>query len=197
MDQKPPIIDAKFDEKSKTGLRMKYEAEVGAIINRIGDLETVRLNLGLSRRKICQLLMVDPSAWTRWSKPLNQAPPHVYRALEWYLALNEKYPQMGNAFWLSFANSSSHFNGVNTSRMEEELKIEIKEAVSRELFSAKNELQKDVSDRIDRNFYWLKTEFSKQDKKAKKRKHPLPGVLILVLGVSLGLFMGLIFSKLT
>ena len=46
--------------------RMKYEAQVQVIRSRIGGLEVVRARLGLSQRKICQLLMVDPSAWNRW-----------------------------------------------------------------------------------------------------------------------------------
>lgn len=78
--------------RSKTALRMKYEAESEVIRQRIGDLNEVRQRLGLSQRKICQLLLVDPSAWTRWTSQGAQAPPHIYRALEWYLNLQEKHP---------------------------------------------------------------------------------------------------------
>jgi len=48
--------------------------------------------------------MVDPSAWTRWTKKYQDAPPHIYRALEWYLLLSEKHPSLGHPFWLSVVN---------------------------------------------------------------------------------------------
>jgi hypothetical protein len=72
---------------------MAYEAEVSFLRNQNGDLETIRERLGLSRRKIAQLLLVDPSAWTRWTGPEGDAPPLVYRALDWYLAGMEKDPE--------------------------------------------------------------------------------------------------------
>jgi hypothetical protein len=56
--------------------------------------------LGLSQRKMAQLLLVDPSAWTRWTQLDQGAPPHVWRALAWYLALQDKYPALDAAFWL-------------------------------------------------------------------------------------------------
>ncbi|MGE3975229.1 MAG: hypothetical protein AB7F59_11955 [Bdellovibrionales bacterium] len=87
--------------RTKSSERFIFEAEGQVSKSRIGTLEEVRFQLGLSRRKMCQLLLVDPSAWTRWNKPGANAPPHIYRALEWYLLLTEKYPGMGNGFWLS------------------------------------------------------------------------------------------------
>lgn len=39
---------------------------------------------------MCQLLLVDPSAWTRWHSAGGSPPPHVYRALEWFLVLEGK-----------------------------------------------------------------------------------------------------------
>ncbi len=77
--------------KSKSSLRMHYEAQAQVIQNQIGDLETVRARLGLSARKMCQLLLVDPSAWTRWKKGENP-PPHVWRALQWFMTIQEKIP---------------------------------------------------------------------------------------------------------
>ena len=76
--------------KAKTSLRMTYEAQGQVIRKQIGELEEVREKLGLSARKISQLLLVDPSAWTRWTKTRdekNQAPPHIWRALQWYMML--------------------------------------------------------------------------------------------------------------
>ena len=90
----------------KSSTRMRYEAEVGFLKKQNGDLEEIRARLGLSRRKICQLLMVDPSAWTRWTSHPREAPPHIYRALDWYLAIMEKDPEyrrLANRFaqWLN------------------------------------------------------------------------------------------------
>lgn len=87
-------------ERSKTPLRMRYTAEVSVIKRQIGDLDEIRLKLGLSRRKICQLLMVDPSAWTRWIKD-DSAPPHIYRALEWYVLLTKEAPAQAHSYWIS------------------------------------------------------------------------------------------------
>lgn len=83
-------------ERIPSSLRMKYSAEVQLIINKWGDLEQMRKTLELSQRKICQLLLVDPSAWTRWTRnpESNEAPPHIYRALSWYLLLLDKSPEL-------------------------------------------------------------------------------------------------------
>src|ERR1700722_3932517 len=77
----------------KSAVRMRYEAEVQFLKQQNGDLEQIREKLGLSRRKICQLLLVDPSAWTRWTSVDGEAPPHIYRALDWYLSILEKDPE--------------------------------------------------------------------------------------------------------
>jgi hypothetical protein len=68
--------------RSRSSLKMRYEAEVEILKRQIGDLEAVRNRLGLSRRKLCQLLMVDPSAWTRWTKDESKVPPHVWKTLQ-------------------------------------------------------------------------------------------------------------------
>lgn len=108
----PPLVEsvnsntnkAPAGLRSKSSLRIRYEAEITVLKRKIGDLEQIRQQLGLSQRKICQLLMVDPSAWSRWTREGGQeAPPHIYRALQWYLALQEKYPALDVSFWLSTA----------------------------------------------------------------------------------------------
>lgn len=76
----------------KTTLRHDYLLEREKIKSEIGDLERIRLNLGLSQRRICMLLLVDPSAWTRWIK--TEAPPHVYQALRWLLELRKVNPEI-------------------------------------------------------------------------------------------------------
>lgn len=94
---------AEAEEKPKSALRMIYAAEIKVFKAQHGGLEEIRQKLGFSRRKMCQLLMVDPSAWTRWCKDESKVPPHVYRSLEWFLALHQKAltsPDLG-AFFLS------------------------------------------------------------------------------------------------
>ncbi len=78
--------------KSKTSLRLRYESEARVILRQIGGLEGVRKCLGLSQRKMAQLLLVDPSAWSRWVRDESKTPPHVIRALQWYLQLEQKDP---------------------------------------------------------------------------------------------------------
>jgi transcriptional regulator with XRE-family HTH domain len=85
-------LEADLGPRSKTSLRINYEAQVAVIRRQTGSLESVRVELGLSQRKMAQLLMVDPSSWTRWTKQGDVAPPHIWRALQWYLALREKIP---------------------------------------------------------------------------------------------------------
>lgn len=80
--------------RQKTPLRMKYEAEVRVFHQRYGGLENIRKNLGFSQRKMSQLLMVDPSAWSRWIKEEAKIPPHVCRSLEWLLQLEGKNPEL-------------------------------------------------------------------------------------------------------
>jgi hypothetical protein len=85
--------DSTTENRIKSSSRLAYEAEVLFLKKQNGELEVIRERLGLSRRKICQLLLVDPSAWTRWTQPGGEAPPHIYRALDWYLAGMEKDPE--------------------------------------------------------------------------------------------------------
>jgi len=102
----PPSPEADLEirgsfERSKSSNRMLYEAQVQAIQQQIGGLEEVRQKLGLSQRKICQLLMVDPSAWNRWTATTeNSAPPHVWRSLQWYFALKKEIPGLSENYFL-------------------------------------------------------------------------------------------------
>lgn len=63
------------------------------IRSQIGDIEEIRNSLGLSRRKMCQLLLIDPSTWTRWTTGKTTPPPYIYRMLQWGLAIMDKYPE--------------------------------------------------------------------------------------------------------
>ncbi len=94
-------VGAVDSPRSKTSLRMHYEAQVSVLRRQMGDLESIRLGLGLSQRKMSQLLMVDPSSWTRWTKQGDEAPPHVWRALQWYSILNEKIPGLTPQYFMN------------------------------------------------------------------------------------------------
>ena len=134
--------------RAKSSLRLKYEAETEVIKRKLGDLEDIRSQLGLSQRKMAQLLLVDPSAWTRWTKGGETAPPHVYRMLQWYLAIEEKYPVLDVNFLLNtvaqipdqslrpqmeskFQENESRMNEV-TARLET-LQVDFMNAVRREM----------------------------------------------------------------
>ncbi len=95
------FVDSEGRLKSKTADRLHYEAQVQVIRKQLGSLEEVRGKLGLSQRKICQLLLVDPSAWSRWTKnSVESAPPHIFRALQWYMTLQEKIPGLTPQYFL-------------------------------------------------------------------------------------------------
>lgn len=76
-------------ERSQSSHRMRYEAEVAVLRKNHGDLEQIRKKMGLSRRKMCQFLLVDPSAWTRWTKDSARVPPHIYKTLGLALQMQE------------------------------------------------------------------------------------------------------------
>lgn len=89
------------NQKAKTSLRMTYEAQTEVIKRQLGDLEQIREKLGLSQRKMAQLLLVDPSSWSRWTKKGDEAPPQVWRALQWYMALQGKIPGLQPQYFFS------------------------------------------------------------------------------------------------
>lgn len=85
-------MEAPQASKVRTGLSMKYEAQVSVIRGQIGEISEIKQKLDINSRGLAQLLLVDPSAVTRWTRDGASAPPMVYRALQWYLALQEKVP---------------------------------------------------------------------------------------------------------
>ena len=115
--------DTEFSSaKAKSSQRLRYEAEVEIIKRKLGSLDDIRNQLGLPQRKIAQLLLVDPSAWTRWTKSGEDAPPHIYRMLQWYLALQDKYPALDVGFWLqSVARTAEPEQIARTERRLQEL----------------------------------------------------------------------------
>ncbi len=57
-------------------------AELADLRRRYGSLESIREELGLSRRQICERLFVDPSAWSRWTAGgQDRAPLRSYKSL--------------------------------------------------------------------------------------------------------------------
>ncbi len=98
----PPTPDS---DRPKSAQRLRYEAEISLFKRRFGNLEETRKKLALSRRRMCQLLLVDPSAWTRWTRDEAKVPPHIYRALEWYLLLEERYPEVARLMAYQAARS--------------------------------------------------------------------------------------------
>lgn len=89
--ERTPLEPLTHRPRVKSPQRLKYDAEIQLFRSRFGGLEEVRKKLGFSRRKMCQILLVDPSAWTRWTRDEERVPPHIYRALEWYLALEGRH----------------------------------------------------------------------------------------------------------
>lgn len=89
-NQKNPDIEVNSRGLSSRDFNMKTAA---LIKSQIGDIEEVRKSLGLSQRKMCQLLLIDPSTWSRWVTGKTEPPPYVYRMLQWGLAVMERYPE--------------------------------------------------------------------------------------------------------
>jgi transcriptional regulator with XRE-family HTH domain len=138
--------------RSKSPHKILYAAEIKIFRAQHGGLEDIRQKLGYSRRKMCRLLMVDPSAWTRWTKDEDRVPPHVYRALEWFLALNERIytqPELGEMFMQRYrvqpkvqenVHSSSSVVPISTRTVP--LQSESETARTRELEEQMIDLQK-------------------------------------------------------
>lgn len=110
--------------QARTSLRIAYESEARVIRERIGSLTDIQNRLELPARKICQLLMVDPSAWNRWTRGKTPVPPHIYRSLEWYLLLKEKHPGLSVQQFLPL-NSRFNFQSKALPKFEEDFSAEI------------------------------------------------------------------------
>lgn len=94
----PPADEKSFTTREfespdqKLNLREQYELERDRLVHEFGGLEDMRMTIGLNRRRLCRLLLVDPSAWTRWCR--DGAPPHIYRALAWLIELRNLRPSV-------------------------------------------------------------------------------------------------------
>jgi transcriptional regulator with XRE-family HTH domain len=151
VDLQTPNADSHSEpHRVSSSQRMKYEAEVNVIQNRFGNLEEMRRKLGLSQRKMAQLLMVDPSAWTRWTRDDGQAPPHIYRSLSWFLLLQEKNPETNPYQWLT---------SVSRPALPEKELSALKDRLSMELrVSLETQLRGKFTQRLEssaRHWKWL------------------------------------------
>lgn len=125
--------------RSKTSMRMHYEAQVSVIQKQVGNLEEIRENLGLSQRKMAQLLLVDPSSWTRWTKQGDQAPPHIWRALQWYLALREKIPGLTPQYFISSHPQVMHEKALKELDIERQERKDNMEELARQMAALSHE----------------------------------------------------------
>lgn len=114
-------LDKALGIRAKTSLRLKYEAESQVLLKKFGGLSGIQTKLNLSQRKICQLLMVDPSSWSRWMLDEAKTPPHILRALEWYLVTQDKYPGFDVHFWLHSNGKTSGATLERTQLLHEDL----------------------------------------------------------------------------
>ncbi len=128
-------------------LKLQYDAEVTIIKSKLGDIENIRNDLGLSQRKISQLLMVDPSAWTRWTKQITPVPAHIYRSLQWYMALIEKSPEWHpqNSFMRSFQPSNHKAVKIELEEHKKELEkklisMQYEQLINSKLDKTKNKI---------------------------------------------------------
>jgi transcriptional regulator with XRE-family HTH domain len=183
--QAPPRVGTPT-HRAKSSLRLKYEAEAQVLRARLGDLESIREKLGLSQRKICQLLLVDPSAWTRWTRSGEVAPPHVYRMLQWYLALNDKYPALDAAFWLSTVSRDTlTTDRERANQLDNALNGEIQN-LSSNLHSAKLELIAKFDSRFEaagRDIFELQEKI-RQFRRIQRFAVLLAVILLLALGAA-------------
>ncbi|UOF01988.1 hypothetical protein [Bdellovibrio reynosensis] len=146
-----------LNPRSKTSLRMHYEAQVSVIQKQLGNLDEIRGNLGLSQRKMAQLLLVDPSSWTRWTKNGDEAPPHIWRALQWYMALREKIPGLTPQYFISTNPQVLHQKALKEVELERQERLETMENLSSKLqiiLSEKNQLSSELLQmKKDLNFH--------------------------------------------
>lgn len=94
----------KASTKSLT-YREKNELTSDLIKKQIGDIEQIRLSMGLNKKRMCELLLIDPSTWTRWCTGKTPVPPLVYRSLQWGLAVMDKHPEF-HPLMISRTNSN-------------------------------------------------------------------------------------------
>lgn len=148
IDQNTPLNDPNLKDtlnesgsevRAKTSIRMNYEAQVSVIKAQIGNLESIRLNLGLSQRKIAQLLLIDPSSWSRWTQKGDGVPPHIYRALQWYMILQDKVPGL----------NASYFLQKDVGNLKKEIEKKLTDRMDQLVFNSASEIERFEGEIID------------------------------------------------
>lgn len=84
-EQVDPVSENQASLRAKSQQRIRYEAQLEVLRKKHGGLEAIRQRLGFSQKQMCELLLVDASAWSRWIKHDENAPAHIYQALDWYI----------------------------------------------------------------------------------------------------------------
>ena len=111
-DQQLNTVDLKDNKNDLTELtksltyREKNELTAELIRKQIGSIEQIRLSMGLNKKRMCELLLIDPSTWTRWCSGKTPVPPTVYRTLQWGLAVMDKHPEF-HPLMISKINTTS------------------------------------------------------------------------------------------
>lgn len=143
IDKKARIFDLNKEdfEAHKSSLRIQYEAQVTVIKSQIGELEFIRAQLGLSQRKISQLLLINPSSWNRWIKDPDKIPSLVWRSLQWYLALNDKVPGLNSQYFLSQNTQSTLNQTISSLQQKQDQVRQMEELVTRSIESLKSQNQ--------------------------------------------------------
>jgi len=123
------------NNKTKSlGPRERNEITASLIQKQIGDIEQVRATIGLNKKRMCELLLIDPSTWTRWTTGKTTPPPWVYRTLQWGLAVMDKHPE----FHPLLINQTAALAPSNTNSLDSS---EIR-ALSNEISEVKKDLKK-------------------------------------------------------
>lgn len=128
MDFEPQLNNQIFeDEKNHLNKSLTYreknELTAELIKKQIGDIEQIRISMGLNKKRMCELLLIDPSTWTRWSTGKTPVPPTVYRSLQWGLAVMDKHPE----FHPLMISRSNLFNEARIGSQKPKNSEEIKE----------------------------------------------------------------------
>lgn len=120
-------------------------------------IEEIRTHLALSRRQICLLLKLDPSAWSRWEKT-ESIPRSVFQALIWYVQIVEQNPQIHAPYGLEKKlQSQARENEMRIHHLKREIS-QLKNQTS----NPKAEAAHEIGERIQESFENILLKFRDQ-----------------------------------
>ena len=119
------IVNNDEDIQRHLSAREKNELTAKLIKKQIGDLEQIRLHMGLNKKRMCELLLLDPSTWTRWTTGKTEPPPWLYRTLQWGLAVMEKHPEFHPLMIRQDGNTKVRENLINIEKSNKKLSEEL------------------------------------------------------------------------